>query len=85
MMSIHWRLAELWVLKQNRELTEAEVFEMECCLKLNANYALKVAEQYNMSLMASMTNDWSWLHDISANIEKLENIYKDKKPHFFDK
>jgi hypothetical protein len=85
LMNIHWRLAELWLLQQSRGLSEEEISEMNCCLKLNANYAHKLAEKYNLGLMASMSNDWDWLHEVSAEIDKLESIYNSKKPFFFER
>lgn len=80
MMGIHWRLAELWLLQQKRDLTEDERLEMSYCMKLNATYAQKLSDQYNYALMASMTNDWVWLHEVSTEIDKLEASYKIKKP-----
>jgi hypothetical protein len=84
MMNIHWRLAELWLLQQNRSLTELECSEMNSCMRLNAKYAQRLAEQYNFGLMASMTNDWEWLHEVSGEIDKLERIYESSRPSFFE-
>lgn len=84
MMNIHWRLAELWLLQQSRRLTKLECSEMDSCMKLNAIYAQRLAEQYNFGLMASMTNDWEWLHEVSAEIDKLERLYESKRPSFFE-
>jgi len=83
MMHIHWRLAELWLLQQGRELNEQERSEMNACLKMNAKYAERLAEQYNLGLMASMTNDVNWLHEVSAEIDKLERMYESSRPTFF--
>ncbi|OMF28081.1 hypothetical protein BK133_18875 [Paenibacillus sp. FSL H8-0548] len=84
MMDIHWRLAELWLLQQKRRLTEAEASELNACMTLNAKYAQRVAEQYNYGIMASMTKDWSWLHEISSELDKLESLYVSKRPSFFE-
>ncbi|CAM4261530.1 hypothetical protein L1N85_18215 [Paenibacillus alkaliterrae] len=84
-MHIHWRLAELWLLQQSRELTAQEMSEMNSCLKLNAKYAKRLAEQYNFGLMASMTHDGDWLHEISAEIDKLERFYESRRPAFFER
>lgn len=84
MMDVHWRLAELWLLQQKRRLTMAEVSELEVCMALNAKYAQKVAEQYNYGSMANMTKDWSWLKEISSELDKLESLYVSKRPSFFE-
>lgn len=72
MLSVHWRLAELWTLQKQRELTEDEESEMSACLHYNAIYARKLSRLYNLSLAASMTNDIEWQHEICVEIEKLE-------------
>ncbi|MCZ8512735.1 hypothetical protein O9H85_09970 [Paenibacillus filicis] len=72
MLSVHWRLAELWTLQQQRELTEDETSEMSACLHYNAIYARKLAGLYNLSLAASITADTEWQHRICEQIEKLE-------------
>jgi hypothetical protein len=84
MMGVHWRLAELWLLQQKRRLSVDEVSEMNACMALNAKYAQKVAEQYNYGSMASMTKDWSWLQEISSELDKLESLYISKRPSFFE-
>ncbi|MDQ8733222.1 hypothetical protein [Paenibacillus sp. LHD-38] len=85
MMNIHWRMAELWLLQQSRGLTEQENSELNSCLKLNAKYAQRLAEQYNFGYMASMTGDESWLLEISTDIDKMERYYESKRPAFFEK
>jgi hypothetical protein len=80
MMHIHWRLAELTILQQNRNLSEDELQEIAMCLKLNADYARKLAEQYNLCGIATMTNDDQWFDEILIEIDKLEIEYKIKKP-----
>ncbi|MCA0755531.1 hypothetical protein KP806_10745 [Paenibacillus sp. N4] len=84
MMHIHWRLAELWLLQQKRALTELEKSEMDSCLKLNAKYAQRLAEQYNFGQLASLTNDTEWLREISGEIDKLERFYESKRPSYFE-
>jgi hypothetical protein len=74
MLSVHWRLAELWTLQQKRELTEEEESEMSACLHYNAIYARKLARLYNLSLAASMINDVEWQHEICKQIEDLEQM-----------
>ncbi|CAG7635403.1 hypothetical protein ACFQI7_06590 [Paenibacillus allorhizosphaerae] len=72
MLSVHWRLAELWTLQQQRELTDIERSEMSACLHYNAEYARKLASLYNWSMVASMTGDTEWQHEICRQIDKLE-------------
>ncbi|WP_424766385.1 DUF7667 family protein [Paenibacillus sp. sgz302251] len=84
MMHIHWRLAELWLLQQSRSLSGQECFELESCLKLNAQYAQNLARQYNLGLLASMTCDRGWLHEVTAEMDKLETRYQSKRPSYFE-
>ncbi|BCJ86433.1 DUF7667 family protein [Effusibacillus dendaii] len=69
------RLAELWTINKKRPLTEDEMKEMEQCLEANAKRAWKLATLENLSLVASMTNDMEWQHEICAEIEKLEKAH----------
>lgn len=78
MLPIHWKMAELWSLKKTRDLTQAEMDEMSLCLQANMNYARKLAGLYNLSGVASQTDDMDWLHGICAEIDKLEIEYKTK-------
>lgn len=78
MLPMHMRMAEIWTINQRRELTESEMKEMHMCMRANADYAYKLADLYNLSLMASMTDDWDWQHEICAEIDKLEIAYKTK-------
>lgn len=70
MWVVHQRLAELWTIKKNRPLTESELGELEICLEANAKRAWKVALLKNLSLMASMTDDMDWQHDLCAKIDR---------------
>jgi hypothetical protein len=83
MMHIHWRLAELWLLEQQRGLTKQETSELDSCLKLNAKYAQRLAEQYNLGQLASMTKDTEWLQEITEEIDKLERLYESGRPSYF--
>ncbi|OXM82729.1 DUF7667 family protein [Paenibacillus rigui] len=74
MLSVHWRLAELWTLQQKRGLTEEEASEMSACLHYNAIYARKLSRLYNLSLAASMTKDVEWQHELCKEIEKLQQM-----------
>ncbi|MGE7225451.1 DUF7667 family protein [Paenibacillus glucanolyticus] len=77
-IAIHQRMAELWTIRKRRELTNAELDEMALCLDANANYVWKMVRLENLSLMASMTNDYDWLHEICRRIDELEG--ETKKP-----
>jgi len=72
MLTVHQRMAELWTLRKNRKLTEAEQSELFICLEANANHMWQKAKLENLSLCASMTQDYDWLHDICVLLEKLE-------------
>ena len=80
MMPIHQRIAELWTVNKRRPLTPDEMAEMQHCLTENAKLAWKIAHLENLSLMASMTNDMEWLHDICREIDDLQAGIKTKKP-----
>lgn len=75
MLSVHWRMAELWTLQQSRKLTQEEESELSICLQYNAMFARRLASLHNMSLAASMTHDSEWQHEICAQIENLERQY----------
>ena len=67
---VHQRLAELWMLQKVRQLTEDEQTEMITCLDWNMNYCWKYALLANYSVMADMTNDFNWQHDICGELDK---------------
>lgn len=66
------RLAELFTLKQKRELTYSETLEFNHCLQMNQNYYYCRAKLEELSYQASETNDMDWQHEICARIEELE-------------
>jgi hypothetical protein len=72
-LPVHQRLAELWTLHGKRELTAEEFKEIEHCLTVNANYCWEMAMLENMSLLASMTRDTAWQHEICAEIERVQH------------
>jgi hypothetical protein len=78
MLPIHWRMAELTVLQERRGLTMKELDELDGCLAENANYARELANLYNLSGIASATDDMEWLHEVCAEIDQLEIQYKTK-------
>jgi hypothetical protein len=70
MWVVHQRLAELWLLQKQRELTKKEQEEVVHCMDANMHKAWKLSKLKNMSLMASMTNDTEWQHELCMRIEK---------------
>jgi hypothetical protein len=70
-LPVHQKIAELWIINQGRELTESEMKEMYICMKANANMCWELAYLQNISLMASMTNDIDWQHEISLEIDQM--------------
>lgn len=69
-LPVHERLAELWVVSKKRTLTPEESMDMEHCLAFNAAYCRELAHLKNLSLIASMTGDTEWQHEICKQIEK---------------
>jgi hypothetical protein len=76
MMPIHQRMAELWTISKTRAWTEMEEQEWRLCHETNANFSWKLAKLYNLSMMASMTKDYTWLHEICRQIETIEGLGK---------
>lgn len=79
-MPIHQRIAELWTLNKRRQLTPDEMTEMQHCLAENAKYVWKMAYLENLSLMASMTKDTDWQHEVCLEIDYLQAGITTKKP-----
>lgn len=71
MWVVHQRLAELWSVSKQRELTLAEMDEISHCLDANLKRAWDVAKLKNLSLVAYMVNDTDWQHSICKKLEKL--------------
>lgn len=70
MMSFHQRMAELWIIRKNRKLTQEEQTELNLCLEANANHVWNWIKLRNLSFFASLTHDHEWQHDICSRIEK---------------
>lgn len=68
--TVHMRIGELYFLSQHRELSEDEKTEMDICLKANMRKCQRLADLYNLSLLASINNDTEEQHRICASIEK---------------
>ncbi|QDX95863.1 hypothetical protein EEL30_22710 [Brevibacillus laterosporus] len=72
MWIVHQRMAELWVINKTRELTDSEMTEMSECLSANATRAWEVAKLKNLSVIASVTKDIEWQHELCARLEKIQ-------------
>ena len=72
MLAVNQRMAELWTIQKKRALNQEELHELELCLEANANWVWKKIELENMSLLASMTHDHIWQHDICRLLEKID-------------
>ncbi|MDF9411007.1 hypothetical protein E1B06_04635 [Brevibacillus laterosporus] len=75
MWTVHQRMVELWFINKTRELTDSEMTEMSHCLSANAQRAWEIAKLKNLSLIASMTNDIDWQHELCSRIEKIEGDF----------
>lgn len=75
---VHRRMAELWTFGRKRELTMEEQNELDQCLQVNAKLCWDMASLENASLLASMTRDTEWQHDICRRIE--EYPWQAKRP-----
>ncbi|RIE01646.1 hypothetical protein D3H35_21785 [Cohnella faecalis] len=72
MMPIYERLAELWFIRRVRPFSAQEQADFEHCLAVNASHISRLSGLYNLSLLASMTEDKDWQHEICREIEKIE-------------
>lgn len=78
MWSVHQRLAELWFIQSfTRELTSDEKDELKICLDANMREAQKLADLYNLSLIASMTDDTKWNLELCSEIDKIKDKFVD--------
>ncbi|WP_019123732.1 DUF7667 family protein [Brevibacillus massiliensis] len=71
MWVVHQRMAELWVLNKRRPLKDDEMTEFCHCMDAHVNRAWQIAKLKNLSLLAHMTNDTEWQHELCAKLEKL--------------
>jgi hypothetical protein len=63
---------------RRRELTEPELTEMEQCMQVNVKLCWEMAYLENASLMASMSGDIDWQHEVCREIDEFP--YKTKRP-----
>nr|WP_150959385.1 hypothetical protein [Aneurinibacillus sp. XH2] len=73
------RIAELWTIQRGRQLTQDETMEFAHAMNANAKYWWEMAYLRNLSLMASMTNDIAWQHEVCLEIDRLQ-LGEKKKP-----
>ena len=66
------RFIELCIHGKHRRLSRVERFEKQECLKYLERRFWELAKLKNLSLMAGMTEDVDWQHELCAEIEKLE-------------
>lgn len=66
------RFIELSILQTKRRLTPLEKREMNEALVYLEEREWEKAKLKNLSLMATMTNDSDWQHDICKEIDRLE-------------
>ncbi|TPG89699.1 hypothetical protein EEL32_06235 [Brevibacillus laterosporus] len=72
MWIVHQRMAEIWTINKTRELTGSEMTEMSQGLSANAKRAWEIAKLKNLSLIASLTKDIEWQHELYARLEKIQ-------------
>jgi hypothetical protein len=72
------RIAQLRVTQKVRGLDKVQQKEMDLCLDWLVNHCWQQALLKNYSLLASMTNDTDWQHEICLEIDELP--YNTKKP-----
>jgi len=70
--AVEQRLAELWTISKQRDLTEKEMYEIGQCLEWLANDVWKRIKLENLSLLASMTNDTDWQLEVCRRIDELD-------------
>ena len=66
------RFIELSILQTKRRLTPLEKREMNEALVYLEEREWEKAKLKNFSLMATMTNDTDWRHDLCKEIDRLE-------------
>lgn len=68
------RIAELRITQKTRGLNKEQQIELDLCLDWIVNHCWKQALLRNQSLMASMTNDVDWQHEICRDIDNSEGF-----------
>lgn len=73
---VHQRIAELWMIGKKRVLTDTELKDLEHAMQVNVKLCWEMAYLENASLMASMTADIDWQHEICREIEEFPKKIK---------
>ncbi|MBO8165098.1 MAG: hypothetical protein H0Z34_15555 [Brevibacillus sp.] len=71
MWIVDQRICELWTINKRRPLTDDEMTEFIHCMDAHLKRAWEIAKLKNLSLVASMTNDVKWQHELCAKLERL--------------
>lgn len=66
------RFIELFIAGQYRPLSQSEVKEFLESYKFLENRYWKLSKLKALSFLAYQTKDWDWLHEICAEIEKIQ-------------
>lgn len=67
------RVAQLRITQKIRGLDQVQQKELDLCLDWIVNHCWRQAHLRNLSLMASMTNDIDWQHEICRDIDERSN------------
>lgn len=65
------RFIELCILERKRPLTKQEVYELNEALDYLERLEWEKAKLKNLSLMASMTNDTEWQHELCKELDQI--------------
>jgi hypothetical protein len=71
MWAVDQRICELWTINKRRPLTDEEMTEFAHCMDAHVNRAWQISKLKNLSLLAHMTDDVEWQHELCAKLEKL--------------
>lgn len=74
------RIAELRISQKTHSLDQVQQKELDLCLDWLVNKCWTDALLKNYSLMASMTNDMNWQHEVCLEMDDLASEYQKKKP-----
>lgn len=72
MNAVQERFIELFIAGQYRPLSQSEVKEFLESYKFLENRYWKLSKLKALSFLAYQTKDWDWLHEICAEIEKIQ-------------
>lgn len=72
MNAVQERFIELFIAGQYRPLSQSEAKEFLESYKFLENRYWKLSKLKALSFLAYQTKDWDWLHEICAEIEKIQ-------------